>query len=110
MAGASPLVGVPNFSEGRNERVIDALEATLRAYATVLNCHFDPQHNRSVFTLGADPDRLAKAMLAGAEHAIDLIDLRAHQGAHPHIGALDVCPAVWIADEDHDAAVAVARE
>jgi glutamate formiminotransferase len=109
MAAARPLVGVPNFSEGRNERVIDALEATLGAHATVLNCHHDPEHNRSVFTLAADGDHLAKALLAGAEHALDLIDLRAHQGAHPHIGALDVSPAVWVHDEDHDGAVAVAR-
>jgi glutamate formiminotransferase / 5-formyltetrahydrofolate cyclo-ligase len=109
MAGTRPMVGVPNFSEGRNERVIDALEATLKSHATALNCHFDPQHNRSVFTLAATGDRLAEALVAGAEHALDLIDLRGHQGAHPHIGALDVCPAVWVHDDDHDEAVAVAR-
>jgi glutamate formiminotransferase len=109
MAETRPLVGVPNFSEGRSERVIDALEATLRSHATVLNCHFDPQHNRSVFTLAAHADRLGHALIAGAEHALDLIDLRGHQGAHPHIGALDVCPAVWVHHDDHDAAVAIAR-
>jgi glutamate formiminotransferase / 5-formyltetrahydrofolate cyclo-ligase len=109
MAETRPLVGVPNFSEGRSERVIDALEATLRSHATVLNSHFDPQHNRSVFTLAAHADRLGHALIAGAEHALDLIDMRGHQGAHPHVGALDVCPAVWVHDDDHDSAVTVAR-
>jgi glutamate formiminotransferase / 5-formyltetrahydrofolate cyclo-ligase len=104
------LVGVPNFSEGRNERVIDALEATLGAHARVLNRHFDTQHNRSVYTIAAEPPKLVEAMFAGAEHAIDLIDLRGHQGLHPHIGALDVCPVVWQTEQRHDDAVAAARE
>jgi glutamate formiminotransferase / 5-formyltetrahydrofolate cyclo-ligase len=109
VTGARILVGAPNFSEGRSERVIDALEATLKAHATVLNCHFDPQHNRSVFTLAAEAKRLPEALVAGAEHALALIDMRGHQGAHPHIGALDVCPAVWVHEQDRDAAVAAAR-
>jgi glutamate formiminotransferase/glutamate formiminotransferase/formiminotetrahydrofolate cyclodeaminase len=105
-----PLVAVPNFSEGRNERVIDALEATLGAHARVLNRHFDTQHNRSVYTLAAEPQKLVEALVAGAEHAMDLIDLRGHQGAHPHIGALDVAPAVWQTDDRHDDALAAARQ
>jgi glutamate formiminotransferase len=109
MEGKRVLVGVPNFSEGRNERVIDALEATLGARAALINVHFDPQHNRSVFTLAAAADRLAAALVAGAEHVLSLIDLRAHQGAHPHVGALDVCPAVWVRAADREAAIAAAR-
>ncbi len=99
------LLCVPNFSEGRNERVVDAIEATLRANARVLNCHFDPQHHRSVFTLTGDPDQLRAAAVAGAQHALELIDLRGHQGLHPHIGALDVCPFVWVHDDFHEPAV-----
>lgn len=102
------LVGVPNFSEGRDERVVDALEATLGGEARVLNVHFDEQHNRSVFTLAAEQDELAKAMLAGARHARELIDLRSHQGLHPHIGALDVCPAVWVSDSHRADAIGAA--
>ena len=104
-----PLVAVPNFSEGRSTRVIGALEATLGSHARVLNRHYDAQHNRCVFTIAAEPPKLVEALLAGAEHAIDLIDMRGHQGLHPHIGALDVCPVVWQADERHDGAVAAAR-
>jgi glutamate formiminotransferase len=105
-----PLVGVPNFSEGRNIRVIGALEATLAGHARVLNRHYDGQHNRCVFTIAADAGKLVEALIAGAAHALDLIDLRGHQGVHPHIGALDVCPVVWQADDRHDDAVAAARE
>jgi glutamate formiminotransferase len=104
-----PLLGAPNFSEGRNERVIDALGATIGAHARVLNCHYDPQHNRSVFTVAAEPAKLVEALVAGAEHALDLIDLRGHQGLHPHIGALDVCPTVWVTDDRDDDARTAAR-
>jgi glutamate formiminotransferase len=105
-----PLVGVPNFSEGRSPRVIGALEATLASYARILNRHYDAQHNRCVFTMAAKPAELVEALVAGAAHAIDLIDLRRHQGLHPHIGAMDVCPVVWQTEERHEAAVAGARQ
>ena len=104
------LVGVPNFSEGRNPRVIGALEATLAAHARVLNRHYDAQHNRCVFTIAADAEGLLEALVAGAAHALDLIDLRGHQGLHPHIGALDVCPVVWQTEDRHQDAVASAHQ
>jgi glutamate formiminotransferase len=102
---ASPrLLWVPNFSEGRNERVIDALGATLGSHARVLNVHFDPEHNRSVFTLCGSGDELVAAADAGAAHALELIDLSSHSGLHPHVGALDVCPFVFVEDADSEAA------
>jgi glutamate formiminotransferase len=110
MGGRAHLLGVPNFSEGASERVIGALEATLARYAEVLNVHSDALHNRSVFTVAAEPAELARALLAGAEHAIALIDMRRHQGLHPHVGALDVCPAVWPLEEGREAAREVALE
>src|SRR3954451_2369923 len=105
-----PLVAVPNFSEGRNVRVIGALEATLDAHARVLNRHYDAQHNRCVFTIAAEPSKLVEALVAGAAHAVDLIDLRSHQGLHPHIGALDVCPVVWQVEDLREDAGKAARE
>ncbi len=104
-----PLVAVPNFSEGRNTRVIGALEATLGCHSRVLNRHYDPQHNRSVFTMAAPPEKLVEALVAGAAHALDLIDLRSHQGLHPHVGALDVSPVVWQTADRREAAVEGAR-
>ena len=100
-----PLVAVPNFSEGRNERVIGALEATLSGHTRVLNRHSDAQHNRSVYTIAAESDRLVDALFQSAQHALDLIDLRGYHGLHPHIGALDVSPVVWQPEERHDEAV-----
>jgi glutamate formiminotransferase / 5-formyltetrahydrofolate cyclo-ligase len=105
-----PLVAVPNFSEGRSERVIETLEATLGGCARVLNRHFDSEHNRCVFTIAAKQTRLVEALVAGAEEALNVIDLRSHQGAHPHIGALDVCPVVWQEEDRHEDAGKAARE
>ena len=104
MPGPSDLLGVPNFSEGRNDRIVGALGATLKAHAKLLDTHYDPEHNRSVFTLEAEPSPLAEALLAGGSHAVELIDMRAHQGLHPRIGALDVCPAVYLHSEQRDVA------
>lgn len=103
------LLSVPNFSEGRSERVVGALGATLSANARLVNSHFDAEHNRCVFTLAGAADELRAADVAGAEHAIELIDMRGHQGLHPHIGALDVCPIVWPTEDDREPAAEAAR-
>lgn len=103
------LLSVPNFSEGRSERVIGALGATLGASARLLNRHFDGEHHRCVFTLAGTGEQLMAANVAGARHAIELIDMRGRQGLHPHIGALDVCPMVWVHPDDRDAAAAAAQ-
>jgi glutamate formiminotransferase / 5-formyltetrahydrofolate cyclo-ligase len=105
-----PLVAVPNFSEGRSERVIETLEATLSGCARVLNRHFDSEHNRCVFTIAAEPNLLVDALEAGAREAINVIDLRHYRGLHPHIGALDVCPVVWQEEDRHEDARAAARD
>ncbi|MGZ5342210.1 MAG: glutamate formimidoyltransferase [Solirubrobacterales bacterium] len=113
MSDPGPLLGVPNFSEGRSERVVRALAATLGDQAEVLDVHFDPEHNRSVITIAAEPAKLEQALFAGAQEAIELIDLRGHHGLHPRIGALDVCPVVYRAEQHRDqareAALAIAE-
>jgi glutamate formiminotransferase / 5-formyltetrahydrofolate cyclo-ligase len=105
-----PLVAVPNFSEGRSERVIGTLEATLAGSARVLNRHFDTEHNRCVFTIAAEAEPLVDALIAGAREALNVIDLRHYRGLHPHVGALDVCPVVWQEEDRHEGAEAAARE
>jgi glutamate formiminotransferase len=110
MGKRARLLGVPNFSEGRSERVIDALQRTLGGEAEVLNVHSDAAHNRSVYTLAGQRQEIAEALVDGAEQAIELIDIRRHQGDHPHIGALDVCPVVWIFKEEREEARGVALE
>jgi len=105
-----PLVAVPNFSEGRSERVIGTLEATLAGSVRVLNRHFDTEHNRCVFTIAAEAEPLVDALIAGAREALNVIDLRHYRGLHPHVGALDVCPLVWQEVDRHEDAKAAARE
>jgi glutamate formiminotransferase len=105
-----PLESVPNFSEGRDRAVIDAVGGALGAHARLLDVHSDEDHNRSVFTLVGSEDELLAALLAGVAVARERIDLRAHDGAHPRIGAADVVPVVPIVPEDMDRARACARE
>jgi glutamate formiminotransferase len=108
-----PLEAVPNFSEGRDHAVIDALGAALAAHARVLDVHSDPDHNRSVFTLVGEDDGLVDALVAGIACARERIDLRRHEGVHPRIGAADVVPLVPLRAADmgraRAAAVSLAR-
>jgi glutamate formiminotransferase len=105
-----PLESVPNVSEGRDPRVIDAIGAVLAGRATLLDVHTDVDHNRSVFTLVGDEQQLVDALLAGIACAKERIDLRAHAGAHPRIGAADVVPIVPLRPEDMDRACDTALE
>jgi glutamate formiminotransferase len=105
-----PLEAVPNFSEGRDRAVIEAIGAELSAHADLLDVHSDPDHNRSVFTLVGEPDALVEALLAGIRCARERIDLRRHEGAHPRIGAADVVPVVPVRPEDAERAGASALE
>jgi glutamate formiminotransferase len=104
-----PLESVPNFSEGRDRRTIAALEQALARHAEVLDVHVDEDHNRSVFTLVGDEDALSAALLAAVACARERIDLRAHIGVHPRIGAADVVPLVPLRPEDRGRAGSAAR-
>ena len=95
-----PLESVPNFSEGRDRATLDALASVLSARARLLDVHADADHNRSVFTLVADEDRLLEALVAAIACARERIDLREHEGAHPRVGAADVVPLVPVRPAD----------
>jgi glutamate formiminotransferase / 5-formyltetrahydrofolate cyclo-ligase len=108
------LEAVPNISEGRSAETVEAVGRALGgAGASVLDVHTDADHNRSVFTLLGEPQALADALFAGAREAVARIDMRAHEGAHPCIGALDVAPVVYLRPADRelaaDEALAVAN-
>ena len=94
------LESVPNFSEGRDAAVIDALRKALSTPARLLDVHVDADHHRSVFTLVGEPDELVESLLAGIVCARERIDLRRHEGAHPRIGAADVVPIVPLKPDD----------
>jgi len=89
-----PFESVPNFSEGRDRRVIDAIGESLGDRARLLDVHSDADHNRSVYTLVGSAEQLVDALVAGIGCARGRIDLRRHVGAHPRIGAADVVPIV----------------
>jgi glutamate formiminotransferase len=101
------LLAVPNVSEGRDAEAIAAIGAAF-APAALLDVHADPDHGRSVFTLAGRQGDIAAALVAGAREAIARVDLRAHDGSHPHVGALDVAPVVHLDDATRGAAAAEA--
>jgi glutamate formiminotransferase len=88
------LVVVPNISEGRNEHFVnDVVAEVAKAGARVLDVHSDARHNRSVLTIVSPNDVLVAPLVALARACRD-IDLEVHEGAHPRLGGLDVCPLV----------------
>lgn len=102
---------VPNFSEGRDKSVIDAIARAISATSGVRLLDVDPgaDTNRTVVTFVGAPEAVAEAAFRGAEAAAQLIDMSKHAGAHPRMGALDVCPIVPIAGVTMDECVNVAR-
>jgi glutamate formiminotransferase len=109
-------LAVPNFSEGRDAEAIESISAAFGG-AELLDRHSDGIHHRTVLTLYAPAPELLGALVAGAEACVERIDIGDHQGAHPRIGALDVCPLVWLSEDEHaatrslalDAAAAIAE-
>jgi glutamate formiminotransferase len=100
------LLAVPNISEGRDDAVI---EVVARAFdARLLDVHTDPDHHRSVITIAGRPGELADAILDGIQEAIERIDITAHEGEHPRVGAVDVAPIVYLAEPDRGSACAEA--
>jgi glutamate formiminotransferase len=108
------LLAAPNFSEGRDRRQIDEISGAFATGAALLDIHSDAAHNRSVATLSAPSGEIVTPLVNGAWSCVNWIDMRKHDGAHPCIGALDVCPVVWLTDGDRDrareAALTTARE
>ncbi len=101
---------VPNFSDGRDMRLVDDLaNAMQRAGVMLLDVHVDPDHNRSVYTVAGSLDALQTALVSAARVAVQRIDLRSHQGTHPRIGAIDVVPIVPLEGVAADACVEAAR-
>lgn len=101
---------VPNFSEGRRQKVIDAIVAAISGVAgvKVLDVKPDADHNRTVVTFIGGPEAVEEATFQGIAKAAELIDMDAHQGEHPRVGAADVVPFVPIQGVTMDDCVAMA--
>lgn len=104
------LLAVPNVSEGRDFARLDRLEAALGEEVTLLDRHTDLDHHRAVFTLAGPAESLAGALSGLAGAAVTEIDMTAWEGVHPAIGALDVCPVVWLSEARRKMAGEVAIE
>jgi glutamate formiminotransferase/formiminotetrahydrofolate cyclodeaminase len=108
----SPLVEcVPNFSEGRDRAVIDAIAQAIAGVSGVKLLDVDPgaDTNRTVYTFVGPPDAAAEAAVRAARKGADLIDMAAHKGAHPRMGALDVCPFIPVSGITMDECAELAR-
>jgi glutamate formiminotransferase/formiminotetrahydrofolate cyclodeaminase len=102
---------VPNFSEGRNKAVVDAIVDAMKIPGvSLLDREMDSDHNRSVITIVGDREAIAEAAIRGIGKASELIDLTKHQGAHPRIGASDVIPFIPIEGVTIEDCVAIARK
>ena len=102
---------VPNFSEGRNPKTLDAIETAIRgAGVLLLDRPSDADHNRSVFTFVGPPAAVGEAVVAAAAVAVERIDLRMHSGVHPRLGALDVAPLIPLGDGRWEPCLTLAKK
>jgi len=103
---------VPNFSEGRDPEKIEKIVASFRGKKGVklLDYQTDEDHNRMVVTVVGEPNGLKAAVMEAVGCAIDVIDMRAHRGQHPRMGATDVVPYIPIKNIGMEEVVAFSRE
>lgn len=103
---------VPNFSEGRRPESVQSIADAISAVETacVLDTHIDPDHNRSVITFVATPERVVEAAVNAVRRASELIDMRTHQGEHPRLGTTDVLPFIPVRGVTMDDCVRIAHE
>ena len=103
---------VPNVSEGRDRAAIDAMASAVRSAPGVrlLDVSSDGSHNRSVLTFVGDAPAVKAAVLALFREAVARIDLRAHRGEHPRMGAVDVVPFIPVQGSSVEECVALSRD
>jgi glutamate formiminotransferase len=108
---ASVVECVPNFSEGKDVRRVEAIVAAMRVEGVfLLDLSMDADHNRSVVTIAGAPAAVVESAVRGAGKAAELIDLTRQQGVHPRIGAADVIPFVPISGVKLEQCVLLARQ
>lgn len=103
---------VPNFSEGRDKEKIDKIVEAIKEGGKVSVLDVDPGEatNRTVVTFVGEPDDVVEAALRGMKKAAELIDMREHHGAHPRMGATDVCPLIPVSGITLEECAALARK
>ena len=103
---------VPNFSEGRDKDKIEKIVNAIKEGGKVSVLDVDPGEatNRTVVTFVGEPDDVVEAALRGMKKAKELIDMRGHHGAHPRMGATDVCPLIPVSGVSLEECAALARK
>ncbi|MCL1998486.1 MAG: glutamate formimidoyltransferase [Turicibacter sp.] len=103
---------VPNFSEGRNQSVLDGIKkiASGEAGVTLVDFSADESHNRAVATMVGSPEGIERAVIALVQYAAEHIDLTKHTGEHPRMGAVDVIPFVPLKDITMDECVTLSKK
>jgi len=103
---------VPNFSEGRDRNIMEKIVEPFRAKEGVklLDYQSDKDHNRMVVTVVGQPAPLKQAVVAAVGKAVELIDLRKHEGQHPRMGAVDVVPFIPIKNMQMAETIDLSRE
>ncbi len=102
---------VPNFSEGRDLHVIRQITDAIESVEDVSLLDVDPgaSTNRTVVTFVGSPEAVTEAAFRGIKKAAELIDMRKHKGAHPRMGATDVCPFIPVSNVSWEEAIACAN-
>ena len=102
---------VPNFSEGRNMETIKQITDAIESVKGVKLLDVDPGEatNRTVVTFVGEPEDVMNAAVASIKRATELIDMRRHKGAHPRMGACDVCPLIPVSGITMDECAELAR-
>src|SRR2546421_2639564 len=102
---------VPNFSEGRDQNVIRQITDAVKSVEGVSLLDIDPgaSTNRTVVTFVGSPDAAVEAAFRAIKKAAELIDMRKHKGAHPRMGATDVCPFIPVSNVSWDEVIACAN-
>src|SRR5438874_6968500 len=103
---------VPNFSEGRDLEIIRQITAAIEAVEGVSLLDVDPgaSTHRTVVTFIGSPEAAVVAAFRGIQKAAELIDMRKHKGAHPRMGATDVCPFIPVSNVSWEKAIACANQ
>ncbi|OLC27320.1 MAG: glutamate formimidoyltransferase [Verrucomicrobia bacterium 13_1_40CM_4_54_4] len=103
---------VPNFSEGRDLDVIRQITSTIESVDGVSLLDVDPgaSTNRTVVTFVGGPEATVQAAFRAIQKAAELIDMRKHKGAHPRMGATDVCPFIPVSNVSWEEAIACAKQ
>src|SRR5438046_10199905 len=102
---------VPNFSEGRDQNVIRQITNAIESVDGVSLLDVDPgaSTNRTVVTFVGDPEAMVEAAFRAIRKAAELVDMRKQKGAHPRMGATDVCPSIPVSNVSWNDAIGCAN-